>query len=101
MVGLLDRAAINLLQRYGGLARVVSDRILLPIELSIVALAIPMHLEAVCRHGILHGALEIVAVKSLLLPRAGNGVRTCGSSGNALRGQVQSDGLFAGVACHF
>src|SRR5215472_821861 len=67
MIGFLDRVGIDLLQRHCRLAWVADDWILLAIELRLITLAVPVHLEPVVGHLVLDRARGVVSLEYHLL----------------------------------
>jgi hypothetical protein len=60
VIGFLDRVGIYLLQRHGRSARIADDRIFLAIELRIITVAVPVHLEPVVGHLVPDRTLRVI-----------------------------------------
>ena len=72
-VRFLDCVVRDPLQRNPGLARVIGRQVLLAVELRVVALPVPSHLETVGRHLVLDGRGRVGELRHLVdLPRTGN-----------------------------
>src|ERR1700729_2910921 len=96
MIGLLDRGIVNLLERHGGLAWITGYRILLAVELCVITLAVPTHLEPVAGHAVLHRA-QVACHVLLFHPGAREGMRIRRRAGHARRRELIGHGLRASV----
>src|ERR1700751_922461 len=65
MVGLLNRAVIYTFHGHHSLSRISMDRVLIAVEFRVVALAVPVHAELICRHLVSIGARRIVCLVQL------------------------------------
>src|SRR3984885_16123823 len=100
MIGLLDRGIVDLLERYSRLAWITGDRILLPVELSVITLAVPTHLGFLRGHTVLHRA-QVACHVLLLHPGAREGMRIRRRSGHARRRELIGHSLRANVIRDF
>src|SRR6266513_1874356 len=83
-IGLLDGVVVYPLQRHDGVSGIPRDRVLLAVELRVIALAVPVHGEMLALHLVPDGAQRIVRLAHLLqLPGAGDPVCSRGGRGHA------------------